>query len=336
MEQQNNQLQTTTTGLLVVKDEPLLYYPELKDSDITASTVLSDMQKQVILATLNQPKIRSLQIIQGEGDHPNTEAYNQLVDIVGLAIWTMGITEKSMSKDEQKMFIQVAIEEIKTFPNLSIEDVRIAFNRGSRRKYTDSNGNVPLQMSIVTINIWLSKYEEETKHEAMMALKYVKPKELPKPELTREERLKLHNDWLEIIYQKFDEYKETGLYDYYDFGNRLFSYLKKLGIIELSEKQQEKLWNMAVEELKREYHPKNARNYGQTLDFGRFLAALKLDENEDLKPKDYDLIVGRCKKITVKWLFKKLIKEKKHIRDVIESSKAKIINQTGNKKDTKK
>ena len=302
------ELQKINSGL--AERQSLLFYPELSQDDIMKSSVLDDLQKQVVIASLNFPKIRMLNISKGETGQPNTPEYDMLVDIIALAIWTMGITEKSMTQKEQLLFIPLAIEEIKTFPNLSIEDVKIAFNRGSRRKYGET-----LQMSIATVNIWLTKYQEETKQEAMLNLKYVKPKELPKPELTDEEKKQVHQKWLDNVYRYFDKTKETGEYNYYDFNNSLYNYLKNLGIINLTEKQQQKLWDMAVSELKQEYHPKNGRNFGQRLDLKSIYDNLKLDE---LDKKSTDLIVVRAKKLTVKWLFKKYIKENKHIKEIIE------------------
>lgn len=314
-----SELQKIENNLLVVA-KPLLYYPELKETDIHKSSVLSDLEKQVLLATLNFPKIRTLDISKGEVGQPNTEYYDNLVDIIGLAIWTMGITENSMSKAEQKLFIPVAIEEIKTFPNLSIEDIRIAFYRGSRRKYGNVIGgsfNPTLQMSIATVNIWLTQYTEETKRDVMLKLPFVKPEiESPK-KLTEEEKLKNHKDWLNNVYEKFDEYKLTGKYNFYDFGNRLYVYLKKLRLINLNEDEQQKIWDIAVKELQKEYHPKNGRNFGQRIDLKSIYDALKLD---DVDKKHYDLIVVRAKKITVKTYFIKLIRSDKHIKDVIEDA----------------
>ncbi|MBK7362808.1 MAG: hypothetical protein IPJ01_10970 [Micavibrio sp.] len=325
---ENNQLQrvenNTTNSMMVVKNEPLLYYPDLKDTDIHKSTVLNDLEKQVLLATLNFPKIRSLSITRGEIGQPNTETYDALVDIIGLAIWTMGITENSMNKAEQKIFIPIAIEEIKTFPNLTIEDVRIAFNRGSRRKYgTMMNGvlSPTLQMSIATVNIWLTQYTEETKYDVMQRLQFVKPLELEQPkELTEEEKLKNHNNWLGYIYKKFEEFKATNKYDYYDFNNKFYSYLKKLGLVNLNEEQQEKIWNKAVKELKNEYHPKNGRNFGQRIDLKGIYDALKSDKVDE---KQNDLIVARCKKLFIKYYFIRLIRDAKHLKDIIEDAEIK-------------
>jgi len=305
---ENNQLQTVNNSLAIAK--PLLYYPDLNEQDIRETTVLTDLQKQTLVATLNFPKIRTLIIAKGETGQPNTPEYDALVDIIGLAIWTMGITENSMTKDEQKLFIPVAIEEIKSFPNLSIEDVRIAFNRGSRRKYGDF-----FAMTITAVNIWLTKYEEETKHEAMMQLKFVKKKELPVPEVTEEQKIKQHNDWLDNVYNYFDEQVKTGEYVFYDFGNRLFNYLKKLKLITLTPEQQENIWKMAVEELKKEYHPKNGRNFGSRIDLKSIYDNLKLDE---VGKREEDMIIARAKKITIRFYFIKLIRNKKHLRDMIE------------------
>lgn len=317
-----NGLQTTNNTnnnndlMVVVKNEPLLYYPELKDADVVCSAILDDLEKKVLLATLNHPKIRTLDITRGEAGQPNTPVYNELVEIIGLAIWTMGITEKSMTQQEQMLFIPIAVEEIKTFKNLSIEDVRIAFNRGARRKYGDT-----LQMSITTVNIWLTKYTDETKRPVMLRLPHVKPKELESKQLSEEEKLKIHKVWMDSVYQGFDEYKKTNKYTYYDFGNRLYIYLKKLGLISLDENQQQKIWDMAVKELKKEHHPTNGRYWGSKIDLKAIYDALKLDE---VDKKTEDLIIVRARKITVRYFFLKLIREAKHIRDIIEDAEKKL------------
>ena len=311
----DNQLQKVENTGLAIRT-PLLYYPELNDTDVKESGVLDTLQKKVVLATLNHPKIKTLNIVKGEPGQRNTEPYDALVEIIGLAIWTMGITENSMTKLEQKLFIPVAIEEIKTFENLTIEDVRIAFNRGSRRKYGDF-----FAMTITAVNIWLTKYEEETKLDAMMRLKFVKKKELPAPELTEEEKQKNHNDWIEGVYKHFDEQLRTNEYTFYDFGNKFYVYLKKLGLIALSPEQQQNIWNMAVDELKKEYHPKNGRNFGQRVDLKAIYDGLKLDE---VGKREENLIIARAKKITIRWYFIKLIRNNQHIKEVIELAELKL------------
>jgi hypothetical protein len=318
----NQQLQKTNNNdkqprsLMEITNSPLIHYPDLKDIDIHNSTVISKEEKQVILASLNFPKIRTLNIIKGENETNNTYEYNELVKIIAKAIWDMGLNT-SMPEPEQLAFIPIAIEEIKEFDNLSIEDIRIIFKRGSRMKYGDT-----FQMSITTINRWINAYIEETKPSAMQRLPHIKPQiEAPK-EISEEEKLKRHKDWLENIYKKFEEHKKTNRYDYYDFNNVLYNYLKKIGLINLTEEQQEKIWDMAVKELKSEYHPKHGSNFGQRIDLKTIYDNLKLDE---VDKKTNELIVIRAKRIAVKTYFRKLIREAKHIRYEIEDAEKKYF-----------
>ncbi|HWY11339.1 MAG TPA: hypothetical protein VN026_08440, partial [Bacteroidia bacterium] len=66
-------------SLLILKNEPLLFYPYLTDTDINDS-VIDDLDKQVILASLNYKKIKDLQIIKGESGQKNSETYDELID----------------------------------------------------------------------------------------------------------------------------------------------------------------------------------------------------------------------------------------------------------------
>lgn len=345
----NQELQRTnnnnvTNSLVIITNTPLMYYPELRDVDVHESKDISKEEKQVILASLNYPKIINLNISKGEGDTDNTDEYNELVKIIAKAIWDMGITEKSMTKEEQLAFIPIGIEEIKYFDNLTIEDVRIAFHKGSRRKYGDF-----FQMTTAAINCWLTAYIEETKPSAMLKLPYIKKVEIRSLlEIIREEKIILSNDelnrrheiWISGVYKKFDDFKKSGNYDFVDFGNKFYTYLKKLKLISLTEKQQEDIWDRAVNELKEEYHPKNGRTFGQRVDMGWIFDKLKkLDESDmEVDKKTEEIIIIRAKKITTKYFFIKLIKNKLELKDVIEEAekKLKVKNGEGNKITTDK
>jgi hypothetical protein len=336
----NTDLQRTdhrnNNSLVVITNAPLMYYPDLRDVDVHESKDVSKEEKQVILASLNYPKIRNLNIIRGDDDTNNTDEYDVLVNIIAKAIWDMGITEKSMTKEEQLAFIPIGIEEIKEFDMLTIEDVRICFKRGSRRKYGDF-----FQMSITTINCWLTAYVEGTKPSAMMRLPYIKKVEIRsileiiKEEgiiISNEELKRRHEIWITSIYQKFEDFKVSGNYDFVDFGNKFFNYCKKLGLIKLNEKQQEDLWNRAVKQLKDEYHPVNGRTFGKRVDLKNIYESLKNPDEIDKKTEE--IIVIRAKKLTVMYFFKKLINQKKELKDVIVHQQKILkekINGTGKK-----
>lgn len=303
----------TDNRLLVVQNRPLLYYPELNDSDIHNCDVISKEQKEVLLASLNFKKIRDINLVYGSG----SQEYDDLAKIIGTAIWVMGITEKSMSDSEQEMFIPLAIEEIKNeFSQLSIEDIRIAFKKGSRRHYGDT-----FQMSIVNINVWLNAYIEETKPIAMLKLPMIKKEEEVK-ELTEEEKEKLHKYWLNGVYREFNNFKETGFYTFHDFKNSFFFYCQKLGLINLTDEHKEIIWNKAKQQLQKEYNPNNERLWGRKIDLKAIYDVLKLDEVNDDKVEK--LIATRSRRIALKHFFKKLIKEDKDLKDVVEMANLKL------------
>lgn len=329
-ELQQTKHNSATNSLLVITNTPLMYYPELRDVDVHESKDLSKEEKQVILASLNYPKIRNLNIVRGGSGENNSTEYDLLIDIISLSIFVMGITEKSMTEKEQELFIPVAIEEIKRFDSLTIEDVRIAFDKGSRRKYGDT-----FQMSIATINVWLTAYIEETKPTAMMRLPYIKKVEVRsvieiiKEEgiiLSNEEVKRRHDIWINGVYKKFEEFKVSGNYDFFDFGNKFYLYCRKLGIIKLNEKQQEDIWNRAVELLKKEYHPKEGRTFGQRIDMKSVYENL-LKSPDEVDKKTEEIIIIRAKKLAIMYLFKRLIKDGKELKDVIEQAKSKLLNK---------
>lgn len=330
-ELQKSNHNNVTNSLVVITNSPLMYYPELRDVDVHESKDVSKEEKQVILASLNYPKIRNLNILRGGEDTDNTNEYDELVKIIAKAIWDMGITEKSMTKEEQLAFIPIGIEEIKEFDMLTIEDVRIAFKRGSRRKYGDF-----FQMSITTINCWLTAYVDETKPSAMLRLQYIKKVEIRtiiqivKEEqiIVSDEELKRRYDlWIGSIYQRFEDFKVSGNYDFVDFGNRFYNYCKKLGLIKLNEKQQQDLWDRAVKLLKDEYHPKNARTFGKRVDLKNIYESLK--NGDEIDKKTEEIIIIRAKKLTVMYFFKKLISQNKELKDVIEHHD-KLLKDKGN------
>lgn len=319
MNSENNQLQkkdySVNNQLTVITNNPLLYYPELRDVDVYESKDVSNEEKQIILASLNYPKIRNLDIEIGN------ENFYAISKIIGKSIWDMGITEKSMTQEEQEMFIPVAIQEIQTdFAQLSIEDIRIAFKKGARRHYGEF-----YQMSMTTLNCWLNAYIEETKPSAMMRLPYIKKVEIRRIIdivqeeniiLSDEELVKRHQLWINSIYKSFEDFKLTGNYDLIDFGNKFYNYCKKLSLIKLNEKQQEDLWNKAVHELKDEYHPKNGRTFGKRIDLKNIYDNLK--NTDEIDKKTEEIIVIRAKKLTVMYFFTKLVRQKMELKDVIE------------------
>jgi len=283
---------------------PLLYRPDLKVSDVLLTNGISDEQKSIILASLNDTKLKFIDLVKDK------DSWNTLKDILVKTIWESGI---GMEKADQKLFITLAIDDIKNeFPMLTISDVRIAFKNGVRRKYGKDDGAF-YGINITTINFWLKKYSEDDKIEAMLKLPLVKPMEEEKI-YTEEEKLKNHKIWIEGVYSEFENYKNTGVYNFYDFNGAFFSYAERIGLIRLTHDEKLAIREKALLEFKSSKSLKNAKSAGERADFKHILENLQ-KENEKPYEEQIKLI---CKKIAINNLFNDFSKKNKNLREMVE------------------
>lgn len=290
--------------LSVYELKPLLYRPDLKVSDVLNCKGVSDEHKNIILASLNENKLKFIDLIKDK------DSWNTLKDILVKTIWESGI---NMSKEDQLIFIPLAIEDIKNeFPMLTISDVRIALKNGVRRKYGKDDGAF-YGINITTINYWLKKYSEEEKIEAMLKLPLIKPIEQEKI-YTEEEKKEHHKIWIEGVYSEFENYKNTGVYSFFDFNGAFFSYAEKIGLITLTREDKLKIKEQALLEFKSSKSLKKARSAGERADFKHILEDLK-KENEKPYEEQIKLI---CKKIVVNNLFNDFAKKDKDLRTMID------------------
>lgn len=304
IKKENSVSKKESTSLQVYDLKPLLYRPDLKVSDVLSTNGISDEHKLIILASLNETKLKFIDLIEDK------KSWNSLKDILVKTIWSSGI---NMSKEDQKIFIPLAIEDIKNeFPMLTVSDVGIAFKNGVRRKYGKNDGEF-YGISITTINFWLKKYSEETKIEAMLKLPLIKPMEEEKI-YTEEEKLENHRIWIEGVYNEFEKYKNTGIYSFYDFNSAFYQYAKEIGLINLTEEHKVTIHDKAILEYKMSKNLKNARSIGQRADFKHAIENLK---KEDVKSHK-DEISLICKKIAVNELFKALAEKDKDLKTIVE------------------
>ncbi len=302
----------------LIRADALLYRPDITISDLQACPSLSSQEREIILASLNYPKIKTMDLLKevpGQDNLPKEKRkiYEHiLIEIVGKAIWEVGITERSMSQEEQTLFIQVSVEEIKAeFGHLSIEDVRIAFKKGARKHYGEFYG-----MNIATVNQWLNGYIDESKPSALMKLAFVKPD--VKKEYTEEEKKQQFEYWLNNVLREFSNYRQTGTYAFYDFNNRFYNYCTELGIEVASNRKKMLLYELAVLQLREQYHPSRAKGHGQRIDYKSIYdGLLQVDElNKGYKDK----IILRAKKLAVEHFFKRLVKSGKDLKVIIQEA----------------
>lgn len=289
-----------STSLQVYDLKPLLYRPDLKVSDVLCTNGISDEQKSIILASLNDTKLKFIDLVEDK------TSWNSLKDILVKTIWESGI---GMEKADQKLFITVAIDDIKNeFPMLTISDVRIALKKGVRKKYGEFYG-----INITTINVWLNKYSDEDKIQSMEKLLLIKPMEEEKI-YTQEEKLANHKIWIEGVYAEFEKYKQTGHYSFYDFNGAFYKYAKDIELIKLTEEQQTVIYDKAVLEYKKSKNLKNARSVGERADFKHIIENLQKDNDKPYK----EAISLICKKMVVQDLFKTFAEKDKDLKVMVE------------------
>ena len=269
IKKENSVSKKESTSLQVYDLKPLLYRPDLKVSDVLSTNGISTEQKSIILASLNEIKLKFIDLVEDKN------SWNTLKDILVKTIWESGI---GMEKADQKLFITVAIDDIKNeFEMLTVSDVRIALKNGVRKKYGEFYG-----MNITTLNVWLKTYQEQTKIEAMLKLPLVKPIEEEKI-YTEEEKLENHRIWIE-------------------------------GLIRLTHDEKLAIREKALLEFKSSKSLKNAKSAGERADFKHILENLQ-KENEKPYEEQIKLL---CKKIVINNLFNDFAKKEKSLREMVE------------------
>lgn len=268
----------------IVKYNPLLNYPELTTKDIEVAS-MSDLNRQVIMASQNFPRIRTLD---------QMEVRNTLIETIALIIWESGF---GLPEQEQELLINYMIEEIKRdFFHLTLEEVKIALKKGLRGHYGEVFG-----MNVRMLYGWLDAYVAETKLAAMKQLQLIKKLEPPK-EVSEETKKFWHNKWLESSIDAFEEYKKNGYTSFYDIQNSLYNYIRyKMRLVDLTKEETDAIWNEAVAQHKKEHSRANARSIGEA---ANFKAVLEKMESGDVS--EQEKIKVRARKIALLKLFEKM------------------------------
>jgi len=269
----------------IIKHNPLMFYPELTTHDIDKSS-LSELSKSIALASLNNPKIRQLN---------QSEVKDSLIETLGICIWESGF---NIDKDEQKLFINYAIEVIITdYASLTLEEIKIAVLRGVRGKYGDVMG-----INIRMLCRWLDTYIEEDKVPVLKQLGSIKKHEKKEKQVTEEEKKYWHSVWLYKCLEAYETYKTNGQNNFIDLNNALYNYIRyEMRLVDLTEQEVYDIWIKAKELYKQEHSLENARSFGQKVQFRAVLEKLALqDKSENEKIKN------RARKIALTNLFGKM------------------------------
>lgn len=267
----------------LIVSEKLMNHPTLTISDIQKSTI-PELTKQVIIASQNFPKIRTLD---------EKAVKHGLIDIILAIIWESG---HNLDEKEQTVLVTYMIEEIKNdFSNLTLEEVKIALKKGLRGYYGQVFG-----MNVKMMYSWLEGYVSETKAESLKYLTIIEKKE--PEEKSDDHKRYLHFEWLKLCINAYEEYKETGKTSFVDAKNNLYDYIRyKLKLADLTKEEVDNIWQYAVLEYKSNHSIEKSKNKYELVDFR--LAIKKFQDGDSTEQEKVKFI---ARKIALNKLFEKI------------------------------
>lgn len=307
---ENQVVKSENNSLEVSKFATLLHYPELSVQDIENSN-LSEPNKLIVLASLNNPKIRSIEF---------NEVRNSVIDTIAVVIWESGF---NYEEKDQEMLIEYMVNVIKTdYYFLTLEEVKIALQKGVRGRYGEIHG-----INIRMMCLWLDAFIEDKKP-IMLALPKPKKEEEVKKELTEEQIKENKWKWLNWCISSFEEYKEKGKTDFFDFGNSLYNYIRySMKLVDLTKEETDDIWTKAVGKFKSENSIENARNVGNKIDLRSNLERLEKGE-----ASVHEKVRVIARRMALPKLFDKIKVANIDFRKRIEEHEAKLEKEAKQKK----
>jgi len=295
--------------------KPKLDYPiiaNVKVQDIQNSNKISKTNREIIIAShcFDKIKNRKGEIIT-EGDFKGKELRQiEIRQHINKSILDAGLANSWEAEDIEYLITSVLTDVLLDFSHLTTQEVGIAFRRGSREEYGKNYG-----ISARAYYSWLRTYCNETKILANKSLLLLKNSLQEEVKISEEEIQMREQRWLNLMYDSFNEFKQTGEYSIYDLNNMLYDLLKGRGLTKFSESKRKNIWNEAKEHIKQMHNPLEAKDKFQRNGYFVILKAIK-NNDDSVQGK----ISAQAKQIGLKMYLTDLSKKKKSLKEIIESN----------------
>ena len=161
-------------------------------------------------------------------DLPEGDVFLKVKMLIKMAYFNAGFkingdTEVEMS-DNLILMTRSFILELKSKYNIfSIEELDIIFRRGVLKEFGDYMG-----LSVVSFMSWVGEYYQQ-RQLAIFKNNDNLAKSYKEPEISDQEKEEI---MIKGVHRAFAEYKEKG--QYHDFGNAIYNYLDKKGLIKFT------------------------------------------------------------------------------------------------------
>lgn len=207
-----------------------------------------------------------------------SDALKEIIDLLQKTYYDAGQVMPGHDVKTQSQNLQILaraiFEEVeKTFRNLRIEEIKLAFRNGVRKEYGDFFG-----LNVSTFHGWIKRFVADEKR----AEAYAKTKqEVIMPIATESEAFEM---WREAIKKQFEQFKSTGILSC-EFPTYQFKEFERLGILVLSIEEKMALLEPAKRKLIERkkllrLRPKNKASFAGAADFLRAAETDTLSENQ--------------------------------------------------------
>lgn len=212
------------------------------------------------------------------------------------AIFYLGLKTEQSDRDLIKITV---IEDVKKhFPSLTLSEIGLAIENGSKGVYGKVMGLAPKDAYL-----WLYEFSQSTERKQVLAI-VSKENDIPlKP--TDEELKSLA--WDNTV-RAWETYKENNYFN--DYGNIVYKYLAKNGKINYSEDQRNDFKRMAKAALNSQYNPSNS--VGNAIKMNEHRHILKEVNSSD----DNARLISEAKKLALNHFFKELKEIGSEIQDL--------------------
>lgn len=178
---------------------------------------------------------------------------------------------------------------MKEFRQLTLEDIKLAFYYGVRGEFGEYYG-----INSITFYNWLKAYKNDTLPKVYNDVKpYLKKIESNEPKIDQTE---VERGMVNSICDVYFLLVTEGVYDFFDIGNIHYSFMDRLGLINLNQSEWNEVYLIAKGKVKESLSEKNA-HYSKT---GKTMHKIQLstafEEIENGSNMDYNSMIEIAKK----------------------------------------
>ena len=192
---------------------------------------------------------------------------------------TFAYKGQSPATEREYVFISNAVKEdvFHNFNLYTLKDIELAFKLGVRGEMGEYYGLNPK-----TFYDWLKKYKDKFLFPALEKVESL----LPKKTVQEPPKEVVQGNNKEIVCNVLESFKQTKKYDFNDFGNMIYNFLERIGIINFSIQEKENIISESKIKFKLDLAKRNEElnNLGkvyQKIDLTKAFDELERESNKD-------------------------------------------------------